>query len=372
MEISPRAVPIGIWLWILGMAAMEVALVVAHVDFALGLPATIKSSIGWAKGWALMALFPLLGATLQIRARLVYRASCILALQTLLLIPLFVGASIVHLPSQLFVSPLQVIGGPGPEFFSIELYGIDGSTGDVRWRFFTPWAPAAAFVASIHFLFALRDRSLAWKSCGMLAAIAMCLMSKSRLGLIVMPAVSVSGIFLAGLTRPVVLGCGASGAVLAGLLGDRLLTAYDDFKARFTAARAASSRVRETLGNIAVYRWRSEAPIWGHGAVERGPHIVEYMPIGSHHSWYGLLFVKGIVGLLALAVPMIWSTLEMLFKAQTSRTARVGLGVMLVIWFYSFGENLEILAYLIWPGLLVVGIATGERLRSPLARQLGA
>ena len=65
-------------------------------------------------------------------------------------------------------------------------------------------------------------------------------------------------------------------------------------------------------------------------------------------------------------------TLEMLAKAQTSRTARVGLGVMLVIWFYSFGENLEILAYLIWPGLLVVGIATGERLRSPLARRLGA
>ena len=44
--------------------------------------------------------------------------------------------------------------------------------------------------------------------------------------------------------------------------------------------------------------------IWGHGTVERGPHIVEYMPIGSHHTWNGLLFVKGMVGYAGLAVPM--------------------------------------------------------------------
>jgi hypothetical protein len=47
------------------------------------------------------------------------------------------------------------------------------------------------------------------------------------------------------------------------------------------------------LGEIAQQRWRHEAFWFGHGMVERGPHLVEYMPIGSHHSWYGLLLSKG-------------------------------------------------------------------------------
>jgi hypothetical protein len=85
---------------------------------------------------------------------------------------------------------------------------------------------------------------------------------------------------------------------------------------KFKEARAESTRVRQTLKEIAGYRWKTEAPIWGHGVVEPGPHLVEYMPIGSHHTWYGLLFVKGIVGLFALAVPMALSFLVLLFKAQ--------------------------------------------------------
>jgi hypothetical protein len=95
--------------------------------------------------------------------------------------------------------------------------------------------------------------------------------------------------------------------------------------------------------------------VWGHGIVERGPHLVEYMPIGSHHSWYGLLFVKGAVGFGALALPMAWSVVELTIKAQRSGVARLGLGIVLVMFLYTFGENLEILTYLLWPGLVVLG-----------------
>jgi len=34
----------------------------------------------------------------------------------------------------------------------------------------------------------------------------------------------------------------------------------------------------------------------------------------------------------------------------------VGLSMVLVLFFYTFGENLEILAYLFWPGLVMIGI----------------
>jgi hypothetical protein len=39
---------------------------------------------------------------------------------------------------------------------------------------------------------------------------------------------------------------------------------------------------------------------------------------------------------------------------------------MITLWLYTFGENLEILVYLFWPGLVLVGIAARQRLRSPL------
>ena len=39
--------------------------------------------------------------------------------------------------------------------------------------------------------------------------------------------------------------------------------------------------------------------------------------------------------------------------------------MVLVLLFNSFGENLEILAYLAWPGLLIVGIVMKHRLAIP-------
>ena len=85
------------------------------------------------------------------------------------------------------------------------------------------------------------------------------------------------------------------------------------------------------------------------------------MPIGSHHTWYGLLFVKGAVGAIALAIPLAWSMIEFALLAITRSVAgRIAFGMVLLMSFYSIGENLEILAYLIWPGLIVMGIAARE------------
>ena len=137
---------------------------------------------------------------------------------------------------------------------------------------------------------------------------------------------------------------------------------------KFSEARADSSRVRNDLKSIAGHRWETEAPIWGHGVVEPGPHAVEYMPIGSHHSWYGLLFVKGIVGLYSLLIPMVISFVVLLIKAQRYAVAEAGLAMVLILFLYTFGENLEILAYLYWPGLIVMGMGfqvSGKPLVNP-------
>ena len=55
-------IPPVVWAWIIGMLAMLVILWIGLLNFQFGTKTIIRSSIGWAKGWALMALFPLAGA----------------------------------------------------------------------------------------------------------------------------------------------------------------------------------------------------------------------------------------------------------------------------------------------------------------------
>ncbi len=348
--------PTAIWLWIGGMLLMLLALLVGHLDFALGLGKTIKSSIGWAKGWALLAIFPLLGC-LNIRAQVIYRASMHVCAHTLLLLPVFIGAWLAGLPETPYISPLQIIGGPGPEFFALNLYEIDPGSGRPRWRLFTPWAPALGFVANIFFVFALQEKDLRWRATGILGSIAMILMSGSRLALVALLIVWLASWLLSHLRSTLAPFYAALLALLSGFFALPVAQTLERIWQAFRAARADSTRVREALGRIALDRWSNEAPVWGHGIVERGPHLVEFMPIGSHHSWYGLLFVKGIVGAMALAIPLFYSLAQLTAWSGRLPAARVGLAMALLLLLYTFGENLEILAYLIWPALMVIGTA---------------
>ena len=266
----------------------------------------------------------------------------------------------------LYVSPLQKIGGPGPEFFAMSLYEIDPSNGSPRWRLFTPWAPALGFVANIYFVFALREKNNFYRIAGMIGCIVMVLMSGSRLGLLSIISVSMITWWLGSLSRPTVLWISGIGTAFVGLVMAPLLTFADEFATRFREARADSSRVREALARIAVNRWREEAPIWGHGQLEAGPHLVEYMMIGSHHTWFGLLYVKGAVGMVAMAVPLACAFVYFVFKSMFASEGRVALSVVLLLFLYTFGENLEVLAYLIWPGLLFIGIGSKHALRAKI------
>jgi O-antigen ligase len=86
------------------------------------------------------------------------------------------------------------------------------------------------------------------------------------------------------------------------------------------------------------------------------------MAIGSHHTWAGVLFVKGIVGFFALAVPMLATALDLLRRAANPRyqLGSAGLGMIIILFMYTFGENLEILVYLFWPGMVIMGMALQE------------
>ncbi|MBD2355781.1 O-antigen ligase domain-containing protein [Tolypothrix sp. FACHB-123] len=350
-----------LWVWVIGMIVMEIALIAGHLDYNLPTGLIIKSSIGWAKGWAALALYPLAGC-LKIRPQVVYRAVCIVGFHTLLITPFLLLTPSLHLPQILYVSPLKAVGGPGNEFFDVPLYEIDGSTGDLRWRLFTPWGPALGFVGNVNFMLALQEKDKKWRWFGLIGSVLMCLVCKSRLAQVCIVIIPLLTKILSSLNRPqILIGLGFV-SYLGGIFSPSIIMAVNNFWENFKAARAGSTRVRMALKRIAVERWKAEAPIWGHGVVEDGPHIVEHMPIGSHHTWAGVLFVKGIVGFMALAIPMALSFFYLLIRSMDSRrpTAKVGLSIVMILFLYTFGENLEILVYLYWPGLLVMGIGCQE------------
>ena len=84
------------------------------------------------------------------------------------------------------------------------------------------------------------------------------------------------------------------------------------------------------------------------------------MPIGSHHTWFGLLFVKGLVGFLALLLPLALHTLTVMADAAQHPRGRLPMGILMTIILLSFGENLEIEAYMLWPGLVLLGVHLRE------------
>lgn len=366
---ASRPAPLGnivhVWLW--AMLAMLFILVAGHILNDLGTAKSIKSSVGWAKGWALLGLFPLAGAVLEVRSEVIIRAVCRLGRQTLVLLPLFLIAPRIGLPGLLYTSPLQIFGGSGAEFFQVLLYTIEPGTGVARWQFFAPWSPAAGMVAVVHMLCAAEERDMRWKLTGIVAGIAVALLSQSRLALVAIAVIWPAAQLVARLGRPSTWWLAAPPMLLAGLFGPALLALAARVAADFNGARADSSRVRATLGRIAVERWQHEAPWFGHGVVENGPHLVEYMPIGSHHSWYGLLFVKGALGAAALGVALGLSLLVAMRLATRLPSGRVAFSMLLVLLLYSFGENLEVLAYLVWPALVLIGIAARDAARPPAA-----
>jgi len=350
-------IPYGVWIWIGSMLLIELALVMGHLDFNLGILRIVKTTINFfLRTWALLALFPLIGC-LNIRAKLISRAVCILGLQTLIAISICYLAYALHLPSKIYTSPLQKIGGLSDVFYTVRLY-VSDSESSIRLYLFAPWAPALGLVGNIYFYLACYESNKKWKWIGIIASVAMVICSVSRAAIVCLLCMPLLTLFLVNSSKPSVQVATGLGSFFTGIFAPQLLHWLKDFSKYFRNQRADSSEVRDILGRIAIRRWWTEAPIWGIGLPEsRGPELTAFMPIGTHHTWFGLLFNHGIVGFVALLVAMVCSLIELLIKAQKSLVAWVSLGILLVLLVFTFVDPIEGLAYIYWPGLVVMGIA---------------
>lgn len=353
-----------LWLWLVCILVIAIATVVGCIDNNVGTNQTIRSLINWVTDWALLALFPL-SACLNIRPQLIYRAVCILCLQSLIFIPLFYLAWILKLPPHLYSSPIERVIQNGELFYSVNLYAIEYGTNETRLFLFAPWGPALGLIGNIYFFLALGEPNKKWRWLGIVGSLAMSIVSVSRLSFIAVPIVFLLVLFISKITKaatPIVIGLVS---FLSGIFSTVILGTIRDTKDAFHNARPDSSRVHEALAEIASERWQ-EAPIWGHGVPEvPGPKVVAGMPIGSHHTWFGLLFIKGLVGFIAFLVPMLLSFISLAIKAEKSATARVALSFLLTLFLFTFNDSQQRLAYLYWPGLIIMGIALNAEVQAP-------
>lgn len=363
-EDEKISIPFGVWIWIIFAVVMQIIIIINHLDFDQPLGRLFKSTINFSiKTWFLFALFPLIGSCLKIRPQLLYRASSILGLQSLILTPISMLAGQIHLPKELYVSPLYPLGAAGKVPYTVYLYGTQADTNQVRLFLFAPWAPGLALVGTIYFFLTSKDPDKKWRWIGMISYAVVVWATASRLGTLCMILIPPAIWFLSNLTSPKLQITTGVISVLAGFFGQQLITSLKDFKDGLDAQRSDSSRVRAMLARIARDRWESEAPIWGHGlGDDKGPYVVAFKPIGTHHTWFGVLYTHGLVGGIALATAMSLSLIELLIKAQKSKVAEVGLSVIIVLAAFSIGENLDGLVYLFWPGLVAMGMAFKEKI----------
>jgi hypothetical protein len=351
ITISPSA-----WVWVIAMLILEVALIVGHFNFDLGMGEIIRSSVLWYRTWALWALFPLVGH-LHIRPKLIYRAVCILCLQSLIMVVIGNLATVGHIPNIHYISPLKALGG-GAKPYEVDFFHNSISE---RLKLFAVWPTILAFICNVYFCFALGESDKRWKFIGMFSSVVMVALSQSRTASLALPFVLLTVWVLTNFIRPWVQFATGFVSALAGMFAPALIDSLKSFKAQFDKARAGSSKIRKIIYRLSLDHWWNEARIWGHGVrAEKGPPITVNLPFGSHHTWFGVLYLHGLVGFVTLAITFFWTFVDLLIKAQTSDTAKMGLRILFMIFICSLADNLEFFAYLYWPALIVLGAAFKE------------
>ncbi|KJG14582.1 hypothetical protein UB38_03095 [Photobacterium iliopiscarium] len=193
------------------------------------------------------------------------------------------------------------------------LYWNDLNTGLPRWQLFAPWSPALAFYALLALSIILPRDSDRLKYIAIFSSITLILLSESRAGVIIL--LILLFVYFVSYFFDVIyiLAMMLVSILIFGVFSEEIIGGVVDSINYINNMRSKSSMIRQTLNDIGLYRWYNESFWFGHGNVERGPHIVQFMPIGSHNAFIGLLFIKGIIGLLLYVIPLVITTVYLFF-----------------------------------------------------------
>ena len=354
-----RSIPPLIWGWLISMILMGVTILIGLYENGYDSNEMMRSTIGWMGGWSLLGIYPLLGYLLPIRPAVIYRSACVIAAQSLIAIPICYGAYLLKLPGLIYLSPIERIIQNGKVYYFISWYTREVDSDGIRLVLFTPWGPALGLIGCIFLFYALEEQTPVWKWLGIVGSLAMVIVSVSRGAYLFLPATVAIVWVIRNLSFiQFQLSLGIS-CFLGGLGSTFLLDRFQEFFGGVKSARKSSSQLRGELERVAFDRW-TDSPIFGHGKQIQGPDFLKHMPIGSHHTWIGLLFTQGLMGFCLFFTPVVWSLIELSLKAKSNPIAHIALKVLIVVVFASFSDNIEKLSYIYWSAFLLIGTAYRE------------
>jgi hypothetical protein len=361
-EADKIDVSMPVYIWLISMSIVAFAAIIGGTDFELSGFKIVSTLVNrWLRTWMLLALFPLIGH-LNIRPPLIYRAVCIFCIQSLVLVPIFtICDNLFDSYTYSFISPFAKFGG-GTIFYDVKIFGSVLDVSEKRLQMFTHSAPALGFVGNIFFCLCLQEPNKKIRFLGMAGAAALAISSVSRTAIICLPAIPLVTWALVNFVNPWFQISIASLVAGIGIFSFEIKSIFDDLTLSVREYRSGSTKARDAIQQLAIDAWREEAPIWGHGTIaDTGPVSVGSRGIGSHNTWYGILYAHGLVGAIPLAIAFGWSFFDLLLKLKTHRTAGVGISILLIMAVFSTVDNIDFLAYLFWPGLVILGIAFKEK-----------
>jgi hypothetical protein len=351
-------VSIPVYVWLISMSIVAFAAIIGGIDFELSGFKIMNTLVNrWLRTWSLLALFPLIGH-LNIRPQLIYRAVCIVCIQSLILVPIFaICYNLFDSGTYSFISPLAKFGG-GTIFYDVKIFGSVMDASEKRLQMFTHSAPALGFVGNIFFCICLQEPNKKIRFLGMAGAAALTIGSVSRAAIIYLPIIPLITWVISNFLNPWLQILLAATAAGGGIFSSELKIIYDEFTLGVREYRSGSTKARDVIQQLALNAWREEAPIWGHGGIaDTGPVSVGSRGIGSHNTWYGILYAHGLIGAIPLAIAFVWSFFDLLLKLKTHQSAGAGISILLTMAVFSGLDNIDFLAYLCWPGLVILGIA---------------
>jgi hypothetical protein len=364
-ESEKLYISIPAWVWLICMGIIAIAVVVGGIESDLSPSKIVFTLVNrWFKTFVLMALFPLIGH-LEIRSQLVYRAACIFCIQSLVLVLIFTLLSnLFDTSTYSYISPLEKFGG-GSLYYEVKIFGSVIDVSEKRLQMIAPWPPALGLVGDIFFCLCLQEKNLKLKVLGMAGASALAISSVSRAAIVCLPMIPLISWTLSNFLKPWLMFLLSSGLLGATLFLSEIQEKIDTISSRIKEYRGGSTKARDLLKQLALDGWK-ESPIWGHGSMTaNGPASVGFRGIGSHHTWYGVLYAYGIVAAIPLAIAFAWSLFDLMTKVGTHRNAVVGICIIFVLLVFSTVDNIDTLAYLYWPGLLTLGICFKEEYINP-------
>jgi len=304
-------------------------------------------------GWLALGLALGAGRQLRLASPPVVRAAAIQGANFLWLgVLCFVLATVVHLPSLSFESPMAALvpeSLPARAFYFVpRFYGEGDLLGGVpNLVLFYQWTSVLGFAGLATFFISANEPSLPWRIVGCLGCLTALVGSQSR-GAYTGFALGVLAYLLVKTVRTMELRVAVVAALVCavGLLvsepGRKLLGAGVGV---MHSLRSGSSEAR-LLGYEKSWEGFQESPFLGHGWPGEDVAKGIPMPLGTHSSVYGLLYTGGALTFLAFffaLASLLFNLLRRAIKAP-SPSARAGLAIGVGLATLSYGESLSSLA----------------------------